>query len=163
VPEGGAGEARPSCLEVTFETWFEATWPRIVRVALANVRTWEEAEDIASDTCTKLLKRWEHDRPEDPTGWAIAVASNRARKFGPLLHRTFGGSGAAQISDDRMDLDLIDAIRDLPPRQRRAIALRYLGDLTQGQVAELMGVAPGTAAALLNQGRSKLRTRLGGP
>lgn len=144
----------------SFDSWYEATWPRLVRLALAHSRTRSEAEDLAADTCAALLRRWHDDRPADPTGWAVAVVVNGARKRGPLSRRTFGASGAAQARDERIDLDLIAAIRGLHHRQRTAISLRYLADLTQAEVAEIMGIAPGTAAALLNQARAKLRAEL---
>ena len=61
------------------------------------------------------------------------------------------------------DPDLVAAIRTLPNRQRTAIALRYVADLPQADIAAAMGVAPGTVAALLHQARTNLRQTLGGP
>jgi RNA polymerase sigma factor (sigma-70 family) len=55
------------------------------------------------------------------------------------------------------DLDLERAISTLPPRQQLAVQLRYAADLTQAEVATAMGVAPGTASALLSQAREALR------
>src|ERR687892_2598190 len=57
--------------------------------------------------------------------------------------------------------DVWDALAALPSRQREAIALRYLLDLTQADVADAMGVAPGTAAATLHAARRNLADRLG--
>jgi RNA polymerase sigma factor (sigma-70 family) len=52
------------------------------------------------------------------------------------------------------------AVASLPLRQRQAIALRYLLGMTQADVAEAMGVAPGTAAATLHAARRNLAGRL---
>jgi RNA polymerase sigma-70 factor (ECF subfamily) len=44
----------------------------------------------------------------------------------------------------------------LPSRQLAAIALRYLGDLTQAEIAQAMGITPGTVAATLHAARQRL-------
>ena len=46
-------------------------------------------------------------------------------------------------------------------RARTAVALRYLGDLTEAEVARAMGIAPGTAAATLSKARTQLAGLLG--
>jgi predicted DNA-binding protein (UPF0251 family) len=56
---------------------------------------------------------------------------------------------------------LWDAMESLPFRQRQALALRYLLGMTQAEVADAMGVAPGTAAATLHAARRNLAGRLG--
>ena len=48
------------------------------------------------------------------------------------------------------------AVTALPPRMRTAFALRYLGGLTEAEVAAAMGVAPGTVAATLHDARRRL-------
>jgi len=53
-----------------------------------------------------------------------------------------------------------DAMALLPFRQRQALALRYLLGMTQAEVADAMGVAPGTAAATLHAARRNLAGRL---
>jgi RNA polymerase sigma-70 factor (ECF subfamily) len=49
------------------------------------------------------------------------------------------------------------ALADLPERQRIALALRYVHDLSEEEVAEALGCRPGTAASLLSRGRELLR------
>lgn len=58
------------------------------------------------------------------------------------------------------DDELWSAVRSLPERQRLAIALRYVADLTEAEVAEAMGVRPGTVAATLSKARTQLATQL---
>ena len=52
------------------------------------------------------------------------------------------------------------AVRRLPRRQREAIALRYVLDLSELQVAAAMGVAEGTASATLAAARRALAAAL---
>lgn len=49
-------------------------------------------------------------------------------------------------------------LRRLPQRQRAAIILRYVHDLREVDIAEVLGCRPGTAGALLSRGRSALRS-----
>ena len=56
--------------------------------------------------------------------------------------------------------ELWRALASLPRQQRTAIALRYVLDLSQKQIAEAMQVAPGTVAATLSMARSRLREAL---
>ncbi len=49
------------------------------------------------------------------------------------------------------------ALATLPARQRAAIGLRYHLDLTEGEVASVLGCSPGTAASLLSRARATLR------
>ena len=53
---------------------------------------------------------------------------------------------------------LNDAISLLPPKQRMALVLRYVHDLSHEQVAAAMGIRPGTASALISRGTAALRT-----
>jgi RNA polymerase sigma factor (sigma-70 family) len=51
-------------------------------------------------------------------------------------------------------------IAALPDQERHAIFLRYYADLTQDEIAEVLGVRPGTVGATLNHARNKLRAAL---
>ena len=51
-------------------------------------------------------------------------------------------------------------MRALPPRARTAIGLRYLGGLSEAEIAGAMGVAPGTVARLLHDARGRLAAAL---
>ena len=55
-----------------------------------------------------------------------------------------------------LDIDLIRAIRQLPPKQRAAIALRYVEDLPVSQIADILGCSTSTASVHLHRARTKL-------
>ena len=52
-------------------------------------------------------------------------------------------------------------IAALPDKERQTLYLRYYADLSQNEIAEILGVRPGTVGAALNHARAKLRTTLG--
>ncbi len=58
------------------------------------------------------------------------------------------------------DPKLVAAVESLPPRQRQVVFLRYFADLANAQVAEVLGISPGTVSALLHQARTALARRL---
>jgi RNA polymerase sigma factor (sigma-70 family) len=49
------------------------------------------------------------------------------------------------------------ALRQLPPRQRAVVVLRYWGDLTDTQIAAALGCSPGTVRSQLSRALAKLR------
>jgi RNA polymerase sigma factor (sigma-70 family) len=61
------------------------------------------------------------------------------------------------------NLDLIAALRFLPRRQSEAIALKWLGDYTVKETAQLLGVTEGTVKKQLNRAIEKLRVLLNDP
>jgi DNA-directed RNA polymerase specialized sigma24 family protein len=48
----------------------------------------------------------------------------------------------------------------LPPRQQTAIALRYLHDLAEADIAAAMGISRGAVSACLAAARARLRSVL---
>jgi RNA polymerase sigma-70 factor (ECF subfamily) len=48
------------------------------------------------------------------------------------------------------------AVARLPEQERTLIALRYVADLPQAQIAEVLGIPPGTVASGLSRGRRRL-------
>ena len=66
-------------------------------------------------------------------------------------------------TDDRLpDLDLLKAIRALPPRQRAVVALYYLDDRPVDEIADLMEVSGSTVKQHLFQARGRLGRALDG-
>ena len=55
------------------------------------------------------------------------------------------------------------AVRQLPPRQRAVIVLRYYEDLSDLEVARLLGLPLGTVKSLGRLGLGRLRRRLAAP
>jgi RNA polymerase sigma factor (sigma-70 family) len=56
--------------------------------------------------------------------------------------------------------ELAAALRDLPPRRRLFVFLRYFADLSYAEIAEACGVSEGTVGAALAQSRSDLAQTL---
>jgi RNA polymerase sigma-70 factor (sigma-E family) len=60
------------------------------------------------------------------------------------------------------DEAVLQALRALPDRQRDVLALRYWGDLTEGEIADALGIASGTVKTHAKRGLATLATMLEG-
>jgi RNA polymerase sigma-70 factor (ECF subfamily) len=59
-----------------------------------------------------------------------------------------------------VDHGLWDAVRSLPKRERELVALRYVGGLTEPEIAASLGIAVGTVSRGLHDARSRLERLL---
>jgi DNA-directed RNA polymerase specialized sigma24 family protein len=85
------------------------------------------------------------------------VALNEARrKFRrrALERRLLSKSRAEIAVAPETGFALWDLVRTLPPRQRTAVVLRYVGDLSEAEVARAMGISNGAVAKMLHVARS---------
>jgi RNA polymerase sigma factor (sigma-70 family) len=56
---------------------------------------------------------------------------------------------------------VLDALRDLPTRQREVLALRYYLDLSETEIAETLGISRGAVKSHASRGATTLRGLLG--
>jgi RNA polymerase sigma factor (sigma-70 family) len=64
---------------------------------------------------------------------------------------------------DEEAMVLWQAVQGLPPRQRAVLVLRFHEDLTETEVARLLGLPLGTVKSLAHRGLARRRDRLGAP
>ncbi|HVU75946.1 MAG TPA: RNA polymerase sigma factor [Gaiellaceae bacterium] len=133
--------------------------------ALATVAgSHEAARDVVQDAFAEALRRREQFRGEGPLEawiWRIALRIAIARRSAASgLPLTEVGEPALPEPDARPELGA--ALRRLPPRKRLVVFLRYFGDLSYAQIAEVCGISEGTVAATLAQAREELGRALGG-
>jgi RNA polymerase sigma-70 factor (ECF subfamily) len=148
--------------ELTFDDWYLSAWPRLLGVLLPMVGSPAEAEDLAAQAIAKTLENWH--RLDDPSGWTYRVAVNLARRRWRRLKLERAERFRwldPPTSLPEVTPELWQAVGGLPQRQRIAVALRYVLDLSQEEIARIMGIAPGTVAATLHSARQRLRTVLG--
>jgi RNA polymerase sigma factor (sigma-70 family) len=133
----------------TFEEAFPVLLRDAYRVAYRLLGNRTEAEDVAQEACARAYSRWSSVR-DHAEPWCVRVASNLALDL--LRRRTRSRRHEAQlvaagtvvppVSADR--LDLVNALAQLPRRQRETVVLRYLGDLSEAQTADLLGCSVGS-------------------
>lgn len=156
--------ARPDGELPSFESIYAAEAHRLTAVLALISGSRQVAEEAVAEAFVRAYVRWPRvSAMESPTGWIYRVASNllrrnwRRERLEQLLLRRLPGPDP-QVID--VDPDLWAAVAELPPRARAAVSLRYIGDLTEREVAETLGISPGTVAAALHQARRRLAERI---
>ncbi len=149
---------------VPFEPWYRAEHPRLLASMAVVVRDVEVAREITAEAFARALERWERvGGMESPDGWTYRVALNLARRRArraTLERRLLLRAAPPPVAVAAPAIEVWEAVTALPPRMRTAVALRYLGGLTEAEVAESMGVAAGTVAATLHEARRRLASLL---
>lgn len=146
--------------ETEYSQFFRAEFQPVVRTAYLVVHDQQTAEDVAQDAFGQLYLHWSKVRTyENPHAWirrvAIRIAVRRARRDATRRHLTKQQEGPRPV-DGTHDLDLLAALRTLPPQQRAAIALHYFEDRPTDEVGELMGCSASTVRSHLARARRRL-------
>jgi len=152
--------------ERTFDHWYSREHPKVLAaVAFAFNGMSPRIEDATNDAFLKALERWPQvNEMVNPAGWVTKVAINQARRS--FRRRSRERSLTDQetllhyMDPDQCDDDLLEALQQLSPRQRRAISLRYVSGMTQREISGELHVSQGTVAATLHQARSRLHELL---
>jgi len=148
------------------EAFCSLEFPRLVRALAAYTGDQDVAVELAQEAMARVCLHWKKVRNLDaPTAWAHRVAVNLANSHlrRTRYERAAWARAAAQPPAGQGDaLEpvpewLSRALRELPARQREAVVLRFVLDLSVTQTAEHMRCAPGTVRALTAQGVARLR------
>ena len=104
----------------------------------------------------KVFERW--SRLDEPGGYLRTAVVNGARSElrKREVRRRIGLTRRALPPPVEQDY-LIDALETLPPKQKTALVLRFYGDLSEKEIAEAMGVRPGTVKSTTSRGLAALR------
>jgi RNA polymerase sigma-70 factor, ECF subfamily len=156
-------EVRSAQRTGTFEEFFEVQHARLYGTLCLVTADPREAEDVMQEAFLRIWERWDRVRAHpDPAGYLYRSAFNlhrsRLRRALRAARRRFDDSEPPdQLArvDDRQAL--FSALRRLPRRQRTALVLLDLMDLTSEEASKLLGVKPVTARVLASQARAALR------
>jgi RNA polymerase sigma-70 factor (ECF subfamily) len=136
------------------------------------LRDAELAADLTQDAFVKAYRNYDTlEKPENARAWLYQIAHRvaldelRRRKIIRFLPWTGESRGAAPsvehlAMDLRLSGDLQRALDRIPERQRSALLLAELHDLTGLELAAALGVSHVAARALLTRARESLRQAL---
>jgi RNA polymerase sigma-70 factor (sigma-E family) len=149
-------------IPATFTDAFPTLYATAYRTAFKLLGDRLDAEDIAQEACARACIRWR--RLDDPVAWVARVSTNlsfdRWRRLRTVAKHPIDPA-APQPAHDGRRIDLHRALELLPARQRDVVALRYLADLSEAQVAQVLGCALGTVKSHASRGLAALRAELG--
>jgi RNA polymerase sigma-70 factor (sigma-E family) len=150
--------AEPAYVEATFEALYADEVDAMARLAFLLVGSEEQAEELVHDAFARLYERW--DRVDNPGGYLRTCVVNgckdRLRRRGVERRHPAVSSGPSELEADH----LADVLASLPYRQRAAVVLRYYEDRSEADIADLLGVRPGTVKSLLHRGLATLRKEI---
>jgi len=138
----------------------------LARTAYALCLNQQDAEDLVQGALAKTSVRWAriHGDPEHYVrrvmyrDFVSVWRRRRARpevSVGELPQRP----DAAELDEDAVTrLTVRQALRELAPRQRAVIVLRYLEDMSEREVAEALGCSTGTVASQASRALARLRS-----
>jgi RNA polymerase sigma-70 factor (sigma-E family) len=135
--------------ETEFADFFAATWARLFRTALALTGDRGQAEDAVQSAFAKAYASWQRvRRTEHPEAYVRRMAVNEVL-------------AVRRAEDDLVAdrTDLWEALMSLPPRQRAVLVLRYYEDLSEQEIADVLGCSRGTVKSQASDALSTLRRR----
>ena len=150
-----------------FDGWYRTTHPRVVAAVSVACGDVDLARDAADEAFVRALSKAEAiSRMEAPEAWVYKVALNvmrRRQRRRAIEERLFRWPRVEpSTSGPEPHPELWEAVKALPERQKLAVVLRYIADLTEPEIAAVMGISRGTVAATLAAGRSRLADQLSG-
>lgn len=143
--------------------------PRIYRQAYRMLRDQAEAEDVTQEAMLRLWKiapEWRQDEAKVTT-WLYRIVANlctdrlRKRRPNDSLDQVAEPEDGADSVDESMQKKsrsdaLSDALDQLPERQKQAVVLRHLDELSNPEIAKIMDVGVGAVENLIARGKRAL-------
>lgn len=146
---------------LSFEDFYAAEYGRVLASTYAFCRDREAALDCTQEAFVRAFARWRRLGREEWAGaWVTTTALNVLRRRD--RRATLPARDTAVSGPGEQRVDLLDALRRLPARQRQAATLFYVADLPVAVVARSMGLSEGTVKAHLSRARRALKVSLGG-
>jgi RNA polymerase sigma-70 factor (sigma-E family) len=150
--------------EAELGEYVAARWPRLVRAAVLLGCTPHEAEDVVQAALVRCLVHWRRVRAaDDHDAYVHRILVNtltdthRRRSRSELPTSRFPERAVADATGSIDDRDALDRALDrLTPDQRQVVVLRYYLHLTERQMADALGVAPGTVKSRLSRALAAL-------
>jgi RNA polymerase sigma-70 factor (sigma-E family) len=169
VTEHGAGSAHPQ-RDDQLEVLYLRHGPEALKLAFLLTGDKELAEDIAQEAFVRVARRLTGLRNADAFRWylrrTVVNMSNsylrRLRVERAYLRRLVGSGAATGVTGpDVVTREMVrDAIEQLPTRQRAVVVLKYYQDLTDLQIAAVLGWPVGSVKSALHRAVAALRGRL---
>lgn len=158
-----------------FEQFVARSVDGLLRTAYLVVWDLPAAEDLVQECLYKVARQWPRVRTmEYPQAYARRILVNLALDGAPQRARRHDELQAGAVTDmivpdewaerafglveDRSEV--VSALGALAPRQRAVLTLRYLEDLPEAEVAEIMGCSVGTVKSTASRALDRLRALL---
>jgi RNA polymerase sigma-70 factor (sigma-E family) len=171
-PRQGSAAPPETALDVDalVVTLFEQEGRSLVRLARLFVDDRNAAEDLVQEAFIRLARSAHRIRDESKAApYLRSIVLNLARDDNrrglvslrhrlPLDDRSVSTEDEIELREDQQEV--IDALRDLPLRQRNALVLRYYEEMGIDDIASAMGISRNSVKTHLTRGLAALEQRL---
>jgi RNA polymerase sigma-70 factor (sigma-E family) len=167
---GTAGAKLEMTAEEAVTQLYTGHYRSLVRLAVLLVRDEPTAEEVVQECFIAMHDGWHRLREEDKAlSYLKQAVVNRSKSV--LRHRSVVDRNAPKPAPDMPSAEhgamsllersaVITALRGLPDRQRQALVLRYYADMSEAQIADMMGISKGAVKSHTARGMSSLRAVL---
>jgi len=134
------------------------------RGALAGiVGSYELAHDVVQESFARALKSRADFRGDGPLeAWIWKIALRTAYEMrGQANEVELADAFEPELPQPDRDEKLAEALKELSPRRRLVVFLRYVADLDYAEIARVCEISEGTVAATLAQAKAALAESLG--
>lgn len=156
--------------EYAFRRFFDDHHTDLSRLAYLVTGDSQAADDLAADAFVEVWRHWERVQAADsPVAYARGIVTNLARQW--IKKRTRERSGLLRLgllrrdraeSDTPAVLDVRAALQRLPQRRRECVVLRYAFDVSEREVASILGISVGAVKSHTSRGAAQLSEFLRG-
>lgn len=153
--------------DTAVEELYAAHYLSLVRLSVLLVWDVETVVEVVQDSFVAMHGKWRGLRdPDKGLAYLRQTVVNRSRSV--LRHRAVQARHVPPVSRDQPGADedndarerrnqVLDAMRDLPDREREVLALRYYLDMSEAEIADTLGISRGAVKSHASRGVSALR------
>lgn len=148
-----------------YPAFVTACWTRLLRTAYLLVQDWAAAEDLTQAALVKAWLAWSR-LDGDPEAYVrkIIVTTHVSWWRRRWRHRELTTGEPPERPSAAAETDTVDerdavwrALGRLPAGQRAVVVLRYFEDMTEAQVANILGCSAGTVKSQTSRALARLR------
>jgi len=158
-------EERQQKVNEVFDEFARARMPELLRFGYALTGNPHAAADLVQDALERTMLAWPRvEKQGDPEGYVRRIMVNRnisiwrrRRRETLVLDVPEDVGRGGDVEPAVRDLALWERVRALPPRQRTVIVLRYYEDMSETQIAAVMGSSVGTVKSQASRALAALR------
>lgn len=170
MPSMAVERVQPDASTGDFTQVYAAHHAEALRLAYLLCGNRHRAEDAVAEAFVKVYRQMQRGGVRQPRAYlrraVVNEINSRFRRLAlerrQAAKRSGDDRGTRSAEETVADTDAVfAALRQLPPRQRTAVVLRYYADLAEKDIAQAMDVSIGTVKSTLARGLERLRAQMG--
>lgn len=159
---------RQERVDAEFAAYMSARQPGLLRTAYLLTGDRHTAEDLVQTALAKLYLSWDKVRDHGSLdGYVRRIMVNELNSLWrrPWKRRERSTDVVPDVEVHRDEYDegraaaVWAVVRTLPTRQRAVVVLRYYEGLSEAEIAETLGISPGTVKSQASRALAALRER----